>query len=186
MLGFFLAFLLGLLLASLAGCFAALETLFYPFSATIKSVPVASFILILLVFLSADRLSITIPFLMALPIIYHNLLQGIRTLDPKLREVSSLFRFPWHRRLHYLWVPHLYPYARSACETALGLAWKAGIAAEIIGIPSGSIGRMFYDAKIHLNSVDLFAWTVLVVILSIVFEKTFLFLLAFIFRRLLH
>lgn len=186
MLGFFLALVLGTAFAALAGHFSIVKTLFYPFSSTIKSVPVASFILILLVYLSAGQLSIFIPFLMALPIIYHNLLQGIQAVDPKLCEVASLFHFAWYKRILYLWIPQLYPYLRSACETALGFAWKAGIAAEIIGIPDGSIGQMFYDAKIHLNSVDLFAWTFLVVILSVILEKAFLFVLEFPFRRLPH
>ena len=84
----------------------------------------------------------------------------------------------------YLWLPQLKPYLLSACTVSLGISWKAGIAAEIIGIPAGSIGRMFYDAKVYFNTVDLFAWTVIVVVISVLFEKGFLALLKGIFGRL--
>ena len=65
----------------------------------------------------------------------------------------------------------------TACSVALGLSWKAGIAAEVIGIPDGSIGERLYEAKVYLNSADLFAWTVVIIAVSIVFEKLFLLLL---------
>lgn len=80
--------------------------------------------------------------------------------------------------------PSSSPTFSSACTVSLGISWKAGIAAEIIGIPAGSIGRMFYDAKVYFNTVDLFAWTVIVVVISVLFEKGFLALLKGVFGRL--
>lgn len=182
--GFCLALALGLILGSLAGRHSLLRLLLAPFVVTIKSVPVASFIVICLIWLSAGQLSAFISFLMVLPIIYSNVVQGIKSVDPALVEVSSVFSMPWHRRLLYLWLPQLRPFLLSACSIGLGLAWKAGIAAEIIGTPAGSIGRMFYDAKLYLNTTDLFAWTVIVVAASALFEAFFLLLLRGLFRRL--
>ena len=182
--GFGAALVLGVLLAVLAGKFPALEIFFWPVFTAIKSVPVASFIIICLIWLTSAQLSIFISFLMGLPIIYTNVPQGIRSTDRKMTEMADLFRIPWNRRLTYIWLPQIRPYLISACTMALGLSWKAGIAAEIIGIPDGSIGEMLYQAKAYLNTVDLFAWTVIIVIVSIVFEKAFLALLRFGFRRL--
>ncbi len=86
--------------------------------------------------------------------------------------------------MKYIYLPQLKPYLISACSVSIGLSWKAGIAAEVIGIPDGSIGERLYDAKVYLNSPDLFAWTVVIVLLSVLFEKLFLFLLKDSFRRL--
>lgn len=94
------------------------------------------------------------------------------------------FRLSWPKRVVYLWLPQMKPYLLSACTVSLGISWKAGIAAEIIGIPAGSIGRMFYDAKVYFNTVDLFAWTVIVVAVSVLFEKSVLALLKWAFGRL--
>lgn len=182
--GFLLALALGILLGTLAGSFPLFQILFAPFAVTIKSVPVASFIVICLIWLSAQQLSIFISFLMVLPVIYTNVLQGMESADPTLLETCHVFSIPWHRRVLYLWLPQLRPFLFSACGVGLGLAWKAGIAAEIIGIPAGSVGRMFYDAKLYLNTTDLFAWTVIVVVVSVLFEKCFLFLLKGLYRKL--
>ena len=180
--GFFLAFLLGVLLAVISGRFRAFELLLWPYMVTIKSVPVASFIVIALMWLSSRRISVFISFLMVLPIVYTNVLEGIRHLDPKLTEMASVFRVPWRRRFLYIWLPQLKPYIFSACRLSLGLAWKAGIAAEIIGIPDGSIGEMLYQAKVYYNTADLFAWTIVIVAVSVIFEKAVLFIIRRIYR----
>lgn len=184
--GFGLGLTLGVLLAVLAGKFPVLETLFWPFFTAVKSVPVASFIIISLIWLSSSELSVFISFLMVLPIVYTNVLEGIRSTDRKMTEMADLFRIPWRRRLVYIWLPQIRPYLISACSMSLGLSWKAGIAAEIIGIPDGSIGEMLYNAKAYLNTVDLFAWTVIIVAVSIAFEKLFLALLRYCFGKLVR
>ena len=73
--------------------------------------------------------------------------------------------------------PGIYAFVLSASKLALGMSWKSGIMAEVIGTPKPSIGREMYAAKSYLQTADLFAWTVVVVILSVIFEKAFMFLL---------
>lgn len=182
--GFLLALLLGTAFGCLSGRFPLIRILLAPFAASIKTVPVASFIVICLIWFSTQQLTIFISFLMVFPVIYLNVLQGIKSADLALLETCYVFAIPFHRRVLYLWLPQLRPFLLSACSVGLGLAWKAGIAAEIIGIPPGSIGRMFYDAKLYLNTTDLIAWTVIVVVISILFEKAFVRLLQAFFHRL--
>lgn len=183
-LGFLLGLGVGVLFGALAGRFPLFEVLFRPWAVMMKSVPVASFIVICLIWMSSADLSVFISFLMVLPMIYTNVLQGIRSADPQLLEAVQIFRLSWFKRVHYLWLPQLKPYLLASCAVSLGVSWKAGIAAEIIGIPSGSVGQMFYDAKVYFNTVDLFAWTILVVVVSVLFEKGFLALLKGAFGRL--
>ena len=114
---------------------------------------------------------------MVLPVIYNNVLGGIKSIDRKLLEMADIYNISFAKRVRGIWIPEIMPYIRSGASTALGLAWKAGIAAEVIGIPDGSIGEMLYSAKVYLNTRDLFAWTVIIVILSICFEKLVLWLL---------
>ena len=172
--GFLLAFISGILLAVLAGRLHIAEVFLWPFVITIKSVPVASFIIISLIWLSSAELSIFISFLMVFPIIYSNVLQGIKSTDTKLIEMAQLYKVPWRRRLLYIHLPRVKPFLISACSVALGMSWKAGIAAEVIGIPDGSIGEMLYESKIYYNTGNLFAWTVIIVLISVFFEKVFL------------
>lgn len=182
--GFLLALLAGSVLAVMAGRFRLLEIILWPFVAAIKSVPVASFIILCLIWLSAQSLSVFISFLMVFPIVYTNMLQGIKSTDQKLLEMAELFRVGWLKRMQYIHLPHLKPYLVSACSVSIGLSWKAGVAAEVIGIPDGSIGEKLYQAKVYLSTSDLFAWTTVIVALSILFEKLFLYFLQRLFARL--
>ena len=111
---------------------------------------------------------------MVLPIVYTNVRDGILETDVKLLEMADVFALsPW-KRFRFIYVPEVFPYFQSACSVCLGLAFKSGIAAEVIGIPSGSIGEQLYNAKIYLNTPDLFAWTLVIVLLSLLLEKLIL------------
>lgn len=182
--GFVLGFLLGLILGILAGRLRFVENLLWPFVLTIKSVPVASFVIISLIWLSSSELSVFISFLMVFPVIYSNVLTGIQSTDKKLTEMAELYRLPFRKRLLYIHMPQLKPFLLSGCSVALGLSWKSGIAAEVIGIPNGSIGEMLYESKIYFNTADLFAWTVIIVLISLGFEKLFMKVLKTLFGRL--
>lgn len=172
--GFLLGLILGCLLAYLAAKHPVVETLLWPWMATIKSVPVASFVVICLIWLSARNLSVFISFLIVIPIIYQNVLEELRAENREMQEVATVFQLPWRKRFRYIELPKLRPFLLSACRVTTGMAWKAGIAAEIIGVPNGSIGKMLYTAKIYLDTDDLLAWTVIIVVISVVAEKVFL------------
>lgn len=181
-LGFLLGVLLGCILAVLAARLRFVEILLWPWMITIKSVPVASFVVICLIWLSAGNLSVFISFLIVLPVIYQNMLTGLRNLDPAMREMARVFDVPRRKRIKFIILPQLRPYLLSACTVTAGMAWKAGVAAEIIGTPQGSVGKMLYQAKIYLDTDDLLAWTVVIVLVSVLSEKLFLLALG----KLLH
>ena len=182
--GFILGLVLGTVLAILAARFSLAEDLLWPFMITVKSVPVASFIVLALMWLTSKELSVFIAFLMVVPIIYTNILTGIKSTDKGLDKVAAVFKMSFPRKLLYIWIPRIKPFLLSACSLGIGLSWKAGIAAELIGVPAASLGEMLYHSKINFNTLDLFAWTVIIVILSIAFEKLFIALLKFTFGRI--
>lgn len=183
-LGFFSALFTGVLLGFLAARFTPVRILLFPYMVTIRSVPVASFVVIALIWLSSRMLSVFISFLIVLPIVYNNMLAGFHSVDRGLSEMARVYRVPLFRRLRVLYGAALEPYLLSACATGAGLAFKSGVAAEIIGIPAGSVGEKLYDAKLYLDTVDLLAWTLAIVLLSVLFEKLFLFLLKRVLKAL--
>ena len=134
----------------------------------------ASFIILALVWLDARSLSLFISALMVFPPVYLNVLEGLRQTDPKLLELARVYRIPFRRRVRGIYLPQVLPYFRSASSLALGLCWKAGAAAEVIGLPAGTIGERLYTAKVYLQTPDLFAWTAVILILAAVFERGFL------------
>ena len=170
--GFFLALVAGVLCAVFASVSGVVRALLNPVLRLIKAVPVASFIILALFWLSSSRnLSILIAFLMVLPVIYTNVLQGIESTDKELLEMASVFRISVGKRIRYIYIPAVLPYFVSACSVGLGFCFKSGIAAEIIGLPADSIGERLYEAKLYLLTEELFAWTAVIVLVSVIFEK---------------
>lgn len=173
--------LLGILSAVLLGCVLAIATYkitilreaLLPVMTVIKATPVASFIILALIWMGASKVPTFITFLIVLPVVWTNLDEGLGKIDPLLIEVTKLYKMPFFRRVKLLFLPSVKPYFVSACRTSLGLAWKAGIAAEIIARPRNSIGTMIGDAKQYIMTEDMFAWTLTVIILSLVIEFLF-------------
>lgn len=172
--GFLLSCLTAAALAAPAARYSKVAELLYPPVAAVKATPVASFIILALVWLDSGQLPLFIAFLMVFPTVYLNLLEGIRQTDRKLLEMARVFRVSPLRRLRGIYLPQVLPYFRSAASLGLGLCWKAGIAAEVIGLPDGSMGERLYTAKIYFQTPDLFAWTAAVVAVSMAFERLFL------------
>ena len=170
--------LFGTLSAILCACILALVTarirfvreLIYPIMAVVKATPVASFIILMLLFLGPVKVPAFITFLIVLPIVWTNLDEGINNIDPQLAEVAKIYRFSLIKRIRVLILPSIKPYFLSACKTSIGLAWKAGVAAEIIAMPKDTIGTMIGEAKLYIMSAEMFAWTLTVVLLSLAIE----------------
>lgn len=182
--GFLLGTAAGTVLAGISARHRRFEELLAPFMLAVKSIPVASFIILSLILFSSRNLSVLISFLMVLPVLYSGILGGIRAMDRQMAEMVQLFRVPALRRIRYVYLPQILPYFQTACASALGLCWKSGIAAEVIGMPTGSIGEQLQLAKVYLDTPDLFAWTLVIVLISLFFEKLFLMLLTRFFRYL--
>lgn len=178
LLGFILAVIAGVVLALFSAKLEIVRILFSPLFSVIKAVPVASFIILILLWVRSANLSICISFLMVLPIIYTNMLQGFLQVDKKLLEMAKVFRMSSRKKMLYIYIPQILPYFTAACTTALGLCWKSGVAAEVIGLPSGSIGNRLYESKLYMDTRETFAWTIVIVIISFLVEKGFLWLLS--------
>ena len=177
LLGFGLGAVSSVVLAVAAERWAWVETLLSPVMQLVKATPVASFIILALVWVSGSSLSILISFLMVLPVLYGAMRTGIESVDGQLLEMAEVFRLPLGRRVRAIWLPAVLPAFRQGCSVALGICWKSGVAAEVIGLPDGSIGDALYRAKITLSTGELFAWTFVIILLSAAFEKLFLMLL---------
>ncbi len=169
--GYLAALVCAVLLAALARRLPAVRALLSPLVLAARAVPVASFVILALILTSSRNLSVLISFLIAFPVMYAGLLSALDHTDRKLDEMARVFRLPFFRRALRVLTPQILPAFSSVCVTALGLAWKSGVAAEVIGYPRGSIGDRLYQAKITLQTPELFAWTLVIVMISLVTER---------------
>lgn len=173
MCGFGIGVIFGSLFAFVTHYLPFAKTLLSPALKTVRATPVVSFILLAFLWLNADLIPVFIAFLMVLPIIWENIAAGLDNLDNSLIEMSRVYRMSRNTRFSKIIMPSISPYFYSGCFTSLGLAWKSGIAAEVISYPSIAIGREMNSAKVVLETADVMVWTVVVVVLSMVMEKLF-------------
>ena len=176
--GFLLGAAAGLLSAALSVRCRRIKELLAPLQAVLRSIPVASFVIAALIWMPAKNLSILISFLIVFPQIYGGMLSEFERRDPKMIEMANVFRMKGLKRAVYIYALPSAKGFESLCAACIGLAWKSGIAAELIAIPDGSIGERLYQAKVYLMSGELFAWTLLIILLSAA--------CAFIFRKLIR
>ncbi len=182
--GFLLGFIAGCVLAALSGKSRLVETLLRPYVVTAKTVPVASFIILSLIWFSYTGLTVFISFLITFPVIYLNFLQGIKSTDKNMKELAKVYNVNLKRKLLYIYFPSVKPYLLASCGVSVGMAWKAGVAAEVIGVVGNSIGERLYDAKIYFQNAELLSWTVVIIVLSVLEEKLFCAILKFLFSRM--
>ena len=175
--GFLLALIAGTLLSVISAFVKIIDVLVSPFMRLLKTVPVASFIILALLWVKSDKLSVLISFVMVTPVVYINILQSFDNVDNNLLEMADIFNVSLLRKLRFIYVPALVSGFMSACKIGLGFCFKAGIAAEIIGLPFQSIGSELYKSKLYLMTDELFAWTVVIVLMSVFFEGVCIYLL---------
>ena len=177
LIGILVSLVIGTLLAILTSAVPCCRALFSPLMNAIKSVPVACFIVLVFLWMNTATIPILITALIVIPIVWSNVSQGIAATDEQLREVTKVFCFSKAKKLRVLYVPSVFPYFMAANRSALGMAWKAGIAAEVLAPPLFGIGKGIYLAKTDFDSASLFAWTFVIVLVSYAVEKLFLLIL---------
>lgn len=169
-LGFILGVAVGILGAVLSYRFSLFNSIFSPLIKTIKAVPVASFIILAYVWFPTDILPIFICFLMVIPMIWSTVQSGLENIDKKFLELAQIYRLNSFKTFFNIRLPLILPNLTATSLTALGFAWKSGVAAEVICRPAASIGGMLRDAQVYIEMPKVFAVTIVVVILSMILE----------------
>lgn len=174
-----LRILIGILIAiPAAWVFAALcsgskiiNALFSPAVTLMKSTPVVSFILIAIFLINRHTIPSAITFMMVFPVLFENVREGISQTPKELLQMADIFGVSWIMKIKRIYIPAIKPFFFSALTTSVGLAVKAGVAAEVVAYIPDSIGKMLSDAKSYMEPADLLAWTVVIITISLFTEK---------------
>lgn len=169
--GVFVSVLLGMILGLIGG----LNKIFYefldPFVSVIKSLPVVSVIILINLWINSGLVPLAVTFLVCFPITWINIVQGVRSTDPKLLEMAELYNISKSKKIREIYIPSLKPFGISALMSAIGLGWKVTVTAEVLANALPSVGMNLYYSKIYLDTDLLFAWTLVIVICSYIIEK---------------
>lgn len=176
LLGFLIGCVIGVLLAVVTANVKAAAWMLNPLRTIVKTTPITSFALILLISVVSGVVPVAVAAIVVTPMIWRTTEESIIGLDAKLKEMGKVFLPPF-KQLRYVTLPQIIPQFFATASTALGFAWKAVVTAEILALPKFGIGNRMYQDKLYLDSADLFAWTLLVILLSVLIEKLIAFLL---------
>lgn len=165
-LGVMISMVLGVITALLAYYTKWLETFLAPLIITLKVTPVMAIIVLALLWFKSAAIPVFVCFLMCYPIAYTNTLTGLKTVNKELLEMAQVFAVPQMKILRQIYLPHIKPYLASALKLVVGLSWKVVIAAEVLAVPAYSMGYNLLSAKVYLESDVLFAWVIVIIVLS--------------------
>lgn len=168
--GFAAGNVVGLLAGFASGLSDRVNSFMKPGMALIKATPVASFIILILLWLGKEYTPAVTAFLIVLPVVWQNVVAGVHSADKKLLETAQVFRLSPYKKLKYIYVPSVKEGYIAAVRTSMGFAWKAGVAAEVLAGTSRTLGGLIYRTKINLETPELFAYTVVVIVISILAE----------------
>lgn len=172
-LGVSISIVLGIFFGIAAGINKFIEDFFQPLVVCIKSTPVMSIIIIALVWFTSSNVVIFTALLICFPIMYTNVLQGIKSSDRNLIQMARFYNVKDKYILKDIYLPEIKSYIISGILMCLGIGWKVSVAAEVLSTPKYSIGINLLNAKTMLETSELFAWTTIVILLSFIFEILF-------------
>ena len=185
-LGTLVATVIGVIFAIITAKSKVLYELFYPLLTIVKATPVASFITLVIIWMGAKKVPVFICALMVFPIVWAAVSDGIRAIDKKHIELARVFSFSSKKRLKLIYLPTIAPFFLSALKTSIGLAWKAGVAAEVLAVSPDSIGKQLFNARTYYEIPELFAWTITVIILSLLIEAAITKLFAVVGKKFVY
>ena len=170
-IGLLLSFGCGVLLALLSYQNTFIRTVFSGMVTTLKSMPVMSVILFAILFIVSGMVPIFVCFLMCFPVIYTNLLQGLDSTPLEYLELANVYKFSTKTKIEFILLPWAKPYLKAGLAICAGLSWKTVVAAEVLASPKISMGYHLLLSKTYFEADELFAWTIAIIVLSLIFEN---------------
>lgn len=181
LLGFLTGMILGSALSVLSYKVRIVREFLSPFVSVIKSIPIVSFIIIALIWAGSSNVTIIVSSVISFPIFYKNLLEGLQVIDPKMTELAKVYQMKTCKKIRYIYLPSLSSQIKSAVSLAIGMAFRGGITAEVVGQPLRSIGNGLYRSKINLATSEMLAWTLVAMLSAFLIER----LISFIVKKVL-
>ncbi|MGL1892782.1 MAG: ABC transporter permease subunit [Spirochaetaceae bacterium] len=172
-IGFLISFSAGLIVGVLAGIFPKFSLFVRPIISVIRTTPVISVILLALIWFNVNYVPIFVAFLMAFPIVCGNVIEGLTTVDQNLLDMANTYKIPLKKQVFQIYIPSIIPFILAGASLSLGVIWKVIVAAEVISQPEWGIGTSLNEAKAFLVTEEVFAWTVIAILLSVITEKIF-------------
>jgi NitT/TauT family transport system permease protein len=164
------SFIIGVIGGLLSGFSPFMKAILHPIATVFRTIPVVSIIVIVLILLGMRFTPYVITFLMLFPISYQATYEGMIRIDSELIDVYHLDDHHPIRMIRYCILPLIAGYLKTALLQSAGLGIKVLVMAEYLAQTPRSIGYQLYLEKVFLRYDFVFAWTLLLIVLALLFE----------------
>ncbi len=170
---FAVSMLLGLALGFAAGSSRRIEAFMAPGLTLIRATPVLAVILIALIWFPSGTVPVFSAVVMAFPLVAADVSSGVRSTDPRLLEMAMSFRVTQRDTLMHVVLPSALPSVVSAAKNAIGVSWKVVVAGEVLSQPAHALGTGMQNARIMLETAEVFAWAAVGIFLCAISDAAF-------------
>lgn len=169
--GFAIAVAAGVLTGILGGLSSTFHAFMKPWVVVIRSTPVVAFVLLALIWMNSNSVPVFIGILTMFPMVYLNMVEGIRSVDPKMVEMARFYKVGGGRLVREVYLPAIEPFAVSGISSAVGIGWRAIVVGEVLSVPQYGIGTVMHSAQTFLQVDLLIAWTLVTILFGALFER---------------
>ena len=174
MTGFLTCVIMAMLLGILSGLIPIIRAFLHPLERLMVSIPPIAWVVLTVLWLGGTGIGsavVTIA-VSSFPLVYMSIMQGVKTIDKQLLEMGRSFGMSPLKAVLKIGGIHVLSVAFPAITIAFGQSWKVGVMAEVLGASNG-IGAQISRAQVNLDTIDVFSWVFVTVILFVITDKIF-------------
>ncbi|NLW22840.1 MAG: ABC transporter permease subunit [Tissierellia bacterium] len=170
LVGYLFSLFLAILMGILSSISKFLLNLMAPIINFLRSVPTMAIIILALIWLNNEYAPIFIGFIMVFPILYETVLESIINVDKNIIDMANLYRVDKIYIIKDIYIPNILINLSLVSTSTLGINLKMVIAGEALSQPKYGIGSHLQLQKIYLNTPGVFAWIIIILSISKIFE----------------
>lgn len=168
-LSFIVSLVVSIIIAAVSSRYNIFKDFFSPIILILKSIPTMAFVIIILIWLDKNSAPFLIGVMISFPILYDTTLNAIKSVNKDLIKMADIYEVGAVRKIIYIYVPSVSFAIQGILSSTLSLILKVVVAGEIYGQPKYGIGASLQLEKMYLNTAGIFAWIVIIAVISIVF-----------------
>lgn len=168
--GWLIGAMIGIAAGAAAGLLERLHLTLQPIAIVLLGVPAIAWIVLALLWFGG-RWAVVFTVAVAItPLVFAAAAQGARSLDGDLAKMARSFQTPPLAMMVDVYGPHMLSYLFPALATTLALSWKISVMAELLS-GAGGIGDGLAAARARMDTAEIMAWIVVVVVTLIVIDR---------------
>jgi NitT/TauT family transport system permease protein len=170
MSSYLLALAFSMILGVLGVVYPFFKYLIEPINSISKTIPTMVLVVLSLVWFDKDSTPFVVGFAIVFPILYEGIRNSVIRIDKKIIDMTKIYEVNLKDKIKKIYLPVMKFYLMSILVSTFSLTFKVVIAGEVYGQPKFGIGSQIQLEKVNFNTPGIFAWIIIIAIISLVLE----------------